>query len=323
MPDTPPDAALLASHFGLGAPVGPMTPVARGVMGRVWSLDTERGRWAVKALFEWATVDGAEAEVALQAAAADAGIALPGPVRSPAGRVVETIAGRRWRVHEWIDLAPPPVVPVDPALASAVGTVLATLHGLALPAPGPISPWFMRQPPAGRWRELRARADAQGAAWAPALADAMPAIADLGEIAAAAPPSPLVLCHCDLVPDNVRTGPDGPVVLDWEHAGVLPPSWELGYVLAAWCLPPGGGVDVAGARSLVSAYRQGSNAAPEPEPATFAAAASAWLNFACGLTARALQGGEGEQAAFVLRSLTATLANPPARPRLERLLEAF
>jgi aminoglycoside phosphotransferase (APT) family kinase protein len=323
MADAQPDAAALASRFGLGTPAGPMTPVARGVMGRVWSLDTDRGRWAVKALFDWATVDGVETDVALQAAAAAAGVALPGPVRSLSGGVVETIAGRRWRVYAWMDLAPPPVVPVEPTLAGAVGILLATLHGLALPAPAAISPWFVRQPPAERWSALLARAGEDRAAWAPALRAAMPAIADLGRIAAHPPPEPAVLSHCDLIPDNVRPGPDGLVVLDWEHAGALPPSWELGYVLAAWCLSPDGGVDVTGARRLAGDYRRRSGAEPEPELAMFAAAASAWLNFACGLIARALHGGEREQRAFVLGSLTATLANLPARLRLERLLEAF
>src|SRR5215471_18289163 len=130
MDDSPPDAAAVASRFGLGTPAGPMTPVARGVMGRVWSLETGRGRWAVKSLFDWATVDGVETDVALQLAAADAGVTLPRPVRSPAGGVVETVDGHRWRVHEWMDLAPPPVAPVDPATAGAVGDVLARIHGL-------------------------------------------------------------------------------------------------------------------------------------------------------------------------------------------------
>ena len=44
MADSPPDAAMLASRFGLGAPVRPVTPAARGMMGRAWSLRTERGR---------------------------------------------------------------------------------------------------------------------------------------------------------------------------------------------------------------------------------------------------------------------------------------
>jgi aminoglycoside phosphotransferase (APT) family kinase protein len=323
MADSPPDADELASRFGLGTPAGPMTPVARGVMGRVWSLDTERGRWAVKSLFDWATVDGAETDVALQEAAAGAGVALPGPVRSPAGGVVETVARRRWRAYEWMELAPPPVVPVDPALAGAVGELLATLHRMALPAPAAISRWFTRQPPAERWSALLARADAEGAAWAPALAEAMPAIAELGRIAAHPAQEPTVLCHCDLIPDNVRPGPDGLVVLDWEHAGALPPGWELGYVLSAWCLAPDGGVDVDGACSLIRSYRQRSGMSREPALALFAAAASAWLDFAGGLVARALNGGDGEQGTFVLRNLRATLANPPARARLERLLDAF
>jgi Ser/Thr protein kinase RdoA (MazF antagonist) len=318
--DALPDAATLASRFGLGKPTGPMAPVARGAMGRVWSLRTDRGRWAVKALFDWADAAGAETDVALQEAAAAAGVALPRPVRSLAGAVVETVAGRRWRVHAWAELAPPPALPVDPALAGQVGALLAGLHRLALPAPAPISPWFTRQPPAARWSELLAAATDAGGAWAPALREAMPGIAELSRVAALPPAEPAILCHCDLIPENVRPGPGGLVVIDWEHAGALPPGWELGYVVAAWCARQR---DAAGARALVGAYRECGGGGAGQDLGIFAAAASAWLNFTAGLAARALAGGDADQQTFAVRNLTSLLTRPLDRTRLELLLGAM
>jgi len=318
-----PDAAELAARFGLGSASGPMIPIARGVMGRVWRLETDAGRWAVKALFDWASDAGAETDVALQQAAANAGVLLPPPVRSPAGRVVERIGERRWRVHQWMDLPPPPVVPVDGALAASAGALLAALHGLALAPPGGTSPWFTRQPPQGRWRELHARAVAAGAPWATALEAAMPAVAELGAVAAQAPPEPVLLCHCDLHPDNVRPAREGLAVLDWDHAGALPPSWELGYVLVAWCVAPDGGVDADGARTLAAAYRERTGTAPDRGLAMFAAAASAWLNFAAGQVAGALGGADDEQRAFALGNVTAMLAHPLTRETLTLLREAL
>jgi Ser/Thr protein kinase RdoA (MazF antagonist) len=317
--DAPPDAATLASRFGLGRPSGPTTPVARGVMGRVWSLETDRGRWAVKVLFDWADAAGAETDVALQEAASAAGVALPRPVRSPAGAIVETVGGRRWRAHAWVDLAPPPAPPVGPALASQVGALLARLHGLAMPAPAAISPWFTRQPPAARWSGLLAGATEARAPWARALREAMPAIGELSRVAARPPAEPPILCHCDLIPENVRPGLGGLVVIDWEHAGALPPDWELGYVLAAWC----GQGDTAGAGALVGAYRECGGAVAGPDLGIFAAAASAWLNFAAGLAVRALAGGDTDQQEFVIRNLTELLARPLDRARLELLLGAI
>ena len=43
---------------------------------------------------------------------------------------METVAGRRWRVHAWMDLAPPPALPVDPALASQVGSFGTIIRGV-------------------------------------------------------------------------------------------------------------------------------------------------------------------------------------------------
>lgn len=289
-------------------------------MGRVWSLETDRGRWAVKALFEWADAEGAETDVALQEAASAAGVALPRPMRSLTGAIVETVAGRRWRVHAWVDLPPPPALPVDPALASQVGALLAKLHRLAVSAPGAISPWFTRQPPTVRWRELLTDATQAGAPWAPALREAMPAIAELSWVAARPPAESAILCHCDLIPDNVRPGPGGLVVIDWEHAGALPPGWELGYVVAAWCA---GQRDATGARVLAGAYRENGGAVAGPDLGIFAAAASAWLNFTAGLVAQALVGGDTDQQTFVLRNLTDLLVRPLDRATLELLLEAI
>lgn len=320
MADALSDAETLASRFGLGTPKGPLTPIAKGVMGRVWSLETDQGRWAAKELFDWADVTGAETDVALQETAAAAGVSLPRPVRTPTGAVVETVASRRWRVYAWADLAPPPAQPVDPGLASQVGALLAKLHRLAMPVTAEISPWFTRQPPATRWSELLATAIDAGAPWAPTLEETMPAISELTRIAARPTAEPVILCHCDLIPENVRPGPDGLVVIDWEQAGALPPGWELGYVIAAWCAAQR---DATGARALLGAYRDCGGAIVRPDLGIFAAAASAWLNFTAGLVAGALAAADTDQQELVLANLTDMLARPLDRASLELLLGVF
>ena len=153
---------------------------------------------------------------------------------------------------------------------------------MALPAPAAISPWFTRQPPATR-------------------------------VAGRPPAKPAILCHCDLIPDNVRPGPDGLVVIDWEHAGALPPGWEFSYVVAAWCA---GQRDATGACALPDAYRECGG----PDLGIFAAAAAALLNFTAGLAARALAGGDTDQQAFVFRNLIDLLTGPLDRAWLELLL---
>jgi hypothetical protein len=90
----PPDRwTELAGRFSLGAVITEPEFVARGAMGTVWRLETGAGRWAVKWLFPWSPADPRPADVAVQIAAAAAGIPLPPPVLLPDGAAVIRIGG--------------------------------------------------------------------------------------------------------------------------------------------------------------------------------------------------------------------------------------
>ena len=82
MPDNPSvaDWQAVVARFSLGQPLGAPAYVARGAMGEVWRLETTAGRWAVKWQFPWAPAEPVPADMAIQRAAADAGIPLPLPV---------------------------------------------------------------------------------------------------------------------------------------------------------------------------------------------------------------------------------------------------
>jgi hypothetical protein len=43
-------------------------------------------------------------------------------------------------------------------------------------------------------------------------------------------PLPWVFAHGDVTPRNVLAGPDGPVLIDWEWAGVYPDGYELAFL---------------------------------------------------------------------------------------------
>src|SRR3954463_913507 len=76
------DAARLATAFDLGAPRSLHGPVARGVIGQVWRLETERGAWAVKEWFEPPDMEELAEGVAFQDAAMAAGVPAPPVVRT-------------------------------------------------------------------------------------------------------------------------------------------------------------------------------------------------------------------------------------------------
>src|SRR5262249_16878094 len=147
----------------------------------------------------------AETDVALQMAAAGAGILLPAPIRSMSGAIVESVGGHTWRVYEWILSGPPLAAPVSSAITYEVGRILARIHGLALPVDR-ISPRHTRRHAEEAWRELAATAVARRAGWASALRRAMPGLLDLATIGEGTPLPPPLLSINTLGPGSVRLG---------------------------------------------------------------------------------------------------------------------
>lgn len=318
-------ARAVAERYGLGDVTGPMRSVARpDDMGRRWSLVTDRGRWAVRTMDTWRPIVDAETDVALQQAVAGAGILLPPPVRSRSGAIVETIGGHPWRVYEWIHSGPPLTPPVSAAITHEVGRILAKIHGLALPVDR-ISPYFTSRHSETEWLELAARARDRRAGWAPALTGAMPTLMDIATIGEGAPVRPPVLCHHVMGPNQVRLGPSGRlVVVGWEHAGGLPPSWELGDALTHWAVD--GEVNVAGARAMFDGYRAEAGSLPPLDLAMFRGSITGLLNYIYGQVADRLDARDAEDRRYTERSVRHLLSNfpPPGafRANLERLLDA-
>jgi Ser/Thr protein kinase RdoA (MazF antagonist) len=281
VPQFPPETAwpALAELFGLGRIDGPPAYVTRGAMGEVWRLETAAGRWAVKWQFPWAAADPRPADVAVQRAAAAAGIPLPLPVTTPDGTAVVAVEGRTARVYEWADLGPQLVAPVPPARAAEAGWLLGLLHGLRLPPAGPPDPWYTEIQPDSYWPDLIARAVAASAPWAAWLAAATDLITGLSGQLTGPAGQPLLTGHRDFNPDNVLPAAAGGrlLVLDWENSGPLSPAGELGYAIATFC-SGGGRFDPAAADALLASYTRAAGSAPALGPGLFATAIATHLN---------------------------------------------
>lgn len=317
-------ARAIAERFDLGEVTGPMRSVARpDDMGRRWTLETARGRWALRGLDTWWPIVDAETDTALQEAAAAAGVLLPRPVRSRAGGVVESVGGHAWRVYAWVHAGPPLAAPAGARVTRAVGEVLATVHGLALPVDR-ISPWHAQRLSGVTWDEWAARAASAGAAWAPAMAAAAPVLTDLEALRdATAPPGEApVLCHNTLGPANARRAPGGRLAVGgWEHAGGQPPAWELANALLDWAVEPGGGVNAAGARALADGYRAKAGRLPHLDMSSFRGAITSVANYVAGEVGTALELPAGEERRYADRAVHHVLTHLATRATLERLLE--
>lgn len=264
-------AVAVATRYDLGVPVREPRYADRGELGRIWRLDTDRGRWAVKELLVPFAEPDAAADVAFQYAAAAAGIPLPRPVLTREGRVLLSGAEAAspcsaLRVYQWVDLDPGEVV----SLAD-LGAMTARLHHVRHPPAGPVGAWFAEPVGEPAWRDLLDAGQRAGAAWAGPLARWLPQLVALDDLVRPSDPARLWTCHRDVNAENVRRHRGGGVVvLDWENCGPLAPERELAAILVD--VAADGSVDEAA--STYGAYLAADGPARLTGAADFSAAAA-------------------------------------------------
>ena len=174
------DAARVAATYGLGDVLAFTGPVARGVIGQIWRLDTSLGSWAIKEWFEEPVADELEEGARFQEAAAAAGVPSPPVIRTATGRLLARLDGTTTRVQGWVELNDR-----DPMLDTAkVGRLVALLHQVPFAGRQPIDPWYAEPIGRDRWEQL---ADASAGAGAPFAVELVSRVNELVELDAASP----------------------------------------------------------------------------------------------------------------------------------------
>lgn len=320
------DAAVaLAEAFDLGRPTGPLVAHEREWAGQDWTFTTERGRWIARELFDWFEEEGVDAEVALAEAAAAAGITTPRAVRSAGGRVVERVGGSRWRVFEHLVLGPAPTTPADPRHAAMAGRIVARVQGLGLPAPQPVQRWLTYTRDEAEWRRLEAASTAARAPWAERLGEVIPTLVDVtGIVEPADRAGEPRLSACHYAPNAFRVaGADDLAVMTWEHAGAMPPRWDLGTALAGWSVGVAGQVNTRAVEALLTGFAELAAVPGDLDLGIFSADVCANLNWLATRITIALDASDPAAKAEAARAVPTLLVDPPSRPKLEAVLDAI
>jgi thiamine kinase-like enzyme len=262
--------------FGLGEPVGEATPVAGGLVHKMWRVETDGGIFAVKEMNRDVDDPGftpwIERAFRLERAAFDAGVPMPRPVpvagsSSCLGELPGS-SGRpiTVRVHAWVDgekLDNARVYP--PGVAAEVATMLAQIHALDMRSDVPARD-ALRVFGEAHWRTYAERAEANRDEWASTLRRLVPVIIDLEAYVAEAhdDPTPLLLTHRDADRKNVMRAPDGRLLLfDWDQAGPVNPRHDVANHALGWAGVLLGDPDREIARRFIEAYRcAGGDASP-------------------------------------------------------------
>jgi len=320
-PDVPDGLAeALASAFGLG-PVQSLRPVSYTPMGRVWSLTTAEGRWLAVPGYPWMSEEQAEIGVQLQTAAGAVGIASPMLRRSRVGRLVASIGGTPWRIAGWMELGPSPITPVPATLARRIGEIAGTLHTLAISSDAAINPYLMHRHSESEWRQLLHRAHAADRPWADRLDEQLPVLADLGAIGTTTTPGDLILCNSNLIPENVRMGPKGEViVLEWTFTGALTAELEVASLLTHWAMRPR--LNRIAASAFAEGYTEVAGAFPRLTLDSFGVAVSGYLNWTYNTLCEAIDPEHPDAADFTRRETADLLGNPMTPVALGQLIDA-
>lgn len=297
---SPAIAAAVAQRFELGEPLGPLRAVDGGRSHRMWRLATESGVWAVKELNRsrepWWIEDYLIA-ARIEQCAWDSALPMPRPrsPREPAAPLLADIdldgTPTSFRVHEWLDgRHPTHADPVDPRW---VGETLARLHRLpvALDPAG-----ANRYEPYGAqdWRIwLEQSPDDVPSAFLDEVGTRLPEVARAKEIIddaaagdARASATP-VFTHRDVKPDNVLLTARGPVLLDWDGAGLDLAESETLRAALAFSREPAGW-DRARFSAVVRSYHAAGGARIPAEQAVFEGVLRSQLGAAAFLLWRAL-----------------------------------
>ena len=311
----------ISESFELGLPTGPMHRLEQQWTGDIWELTTDRGRWLVTALADWIT--SIESEGELVTAALAAGVEAPAPVRSGQGTFGVVVDGLTWRVHQPIPLGPPLAQPPSPEDCAEGGRALATLHRLALPAPGPVVEWLTHRQPEAAWRQLASQAAEQDRAWADQFAAAIPGYTELAAVEDERDPDArAILSKAWHAPSACRSAGPGKLVLTgWEHTSALPVDWDFGASLMAWSETTTG-FDVESAGAFAAGYEEIAEPV-ERSLRIFTSGITGSLNWVISRANIALNDCDERQREEADRQIRTLVEHPVSLPAVTALLETI
>lgn len=238
-------ARFICDRFGLPDARFTEVPVARGLCGRVWRLNSAGVRYALKELFWDEHQDEREIRrrAAFEAAARSAGVDCPESLPTLTGdylcRLPPELGDVYVRLYSWIDGI---ALPSGEEAAAWPGDTLGRLHRIRHAAASAPDPRFEAVPAAAQWQELVPALRASGVSWADDLERLLPRIDDLGTLVAPADPDALIMCHLDFTPANVMRTGTGLVLVDWDNAGPGTAEHDLASTLMAWHATAPGGI---------------------------------------------------------------------------------
>jgi protein-tyrosine phosphatase len=242
----------LCSHHRLGAPTSTPTKVPGGYHHKMWRVETEKGTYAIKELSPYAdlsdddTVKGYNVSEAIAETFASVGIAAVVALKA-ADQYLTIVEDRGYLVYPWCNYTALPRGQIDERHGVEVARLLARMHAADIDVAG-TKEATLAAFPIERVDEVLNRASESEPPCTTSRSNHrqyLREIVALHNEAIVELKKKLVIGHGDLDQKNILWDERlRPVIIDWERAGKLNPTYEiiqaaLDWSGAAWELRPG------------------------------------------------------------------------------------
>lgn len=215
---------LICERFLLGQMIGEPVKLTGGFLHETWRLQTTTGSYVLKRLNpdimrrpEARNNFKMSEDVAMQASLHLAAL----PARRVNDQAVQTIDGSDYLLFDWIDGKTLPADQIRPAHARQIGVQLGRLHCLSIATTGFPEPDTSSMPI--DWDGYLEEGKRQQLEWLQLFMEAQEYLQRIERLAQEAQkqlPVDWIVSHRDLDPKNVLWTLKGPVLIDWESAGL-------------------------------------------------------------------------------------------------------
>ncbi|WP_290786686.1 phosphotransferase [Exiguobacterium sp. UBA7533] len=216
---------LMCERFSLGQTISEPVRLTGGLLHESWRLQTTTGFYVLKRLnpeimrrSEARNNFKMSEDVAMQASLYLAAL----PARRVNDQVVQTINGSDFLLFDWVDGETLSADQIRPAHARQIGVQLGRLHGLSVATTGFSQPDTSSMPI--DWNDYLEEGKRQQSDWLQLLVEEQEQLQRLERLALEAKlqlPEDWIVSHRDLDPKNVLWTTNGPVLIDWESAGLI------------------------------------------------------------------------------------------------------
>jgi len=229
---------LMCERFSLGQAISEPIRLTGGLLHETWRLQTTTGLYVLKRLnpeimrrTEARNNFKLSEDVAMQASLYLAAL----PARRVNDQAVQTIDGSDFLLFDWVDGETLSADQSRPTHVRQIGVQLGRLHGLSVETTGFSQPDTSSMPI--DWNGYKEEGKRQQSEWLYILIEEQEQLQRLERLAQEAKlqlSADWIVSHRDLDPKNVLWTTNGPVLIDWESAGLIHRAVDLFETTCYW-----------------------------------------------------------------------------------------